>query len=221
MYVCEWLKANRLSLNIKKCNYMIFNSKNKHYNNTTHDVNLSNESIQRVDTTKFLGVLIDSNLTFKYHINQIANKVVKSIGIMNRLKHIFPTAVLRTLYCSLILPYLTYCNIVWGNTFRTYTNKLVMLQKKATRLISKAHFIAHTDPLFKDLKLLNLDNINKYQQNVFMYKYANKQLPSKFQALFTFRTSTNIHLPTRRTRLFQHTIRYTGAKNWNTLPQYY
>ena len=61
-----------------------------------------------------------------------------------------------------------------------------------------------------------------------MYKYANKQLPSKFQALFTFnynvhnyntRTSTNIHLPTHRTRLFQHTIRYTGAKHWNTLPQ--
>ena len=130
--------------------------------------------------------------------------------------------------CSLILPYLTYCNIVWGNTFRTYTNKLLMLQKKAIWLISKAHFIAHTDPLFKDLKLLNLDNINKYQQNVFMYKYANKQLPSKFQALFTFsynghnyntRTSTNIHLPTHRTRLFQHTIRYTGAKNGNTLPQ--
>ena len=90
LYVCEWLKANRLSLNIKKCNYMIFNSKNKHYNNTTHDVNPSNELIQRVDTTKFLGVLIDSNLTFKYHIDQIANKVAKSIGVMNRLKHIQP-----------------------------------------------------------------------------------------------------------------------------------
>ena len=76
-----------------------------------------------------------------------------------------------------------------------------MLQKKAIRLMSKAHFIAHTDPLFKDLKLLNLDNINTYQQNVSMYKYANKQLTSKFQALFTF--NYNVHNYNTRTYIFQ------------------
>ena len=87
-----------------------------------------------------------------------------------------PLEVLKTLYCSLILPYVSYCNIVWGNTFRTNLDKLIVLQKRAARIITNSPYRAHNQPILQDLKYLSIVNFNKYQQALFMYKYSNNLL---------------------------------------------
>ena len=101
-YVCNWFKANRLLLNLKKCNYMYMISCNRNKKCAIHNLNIliSNQQILKVD-------FIDSHLTWKPNINKTCKKVSKSIGIISRRKPVFPDKVLRTLYCSLILPYLS------------------------------------------------------------------------------------------------------------------
>ena len=137
--VSEWFMANRLFLNYNKINFMIFCNRNK---KRLHNFNITmcNERIPQFDSTKFLGVVIDSLLIWKPHISAVCSKLSKSIGIISRLRSVFPATVLRSIYCSLILPYISYCNIVWANGFPSNLRNLVYLQKKAIRVISNSHF---------------------------------------------------------------------------------
>ncbi len=135
--VCEWFQANRLSLNLQKCTYMIFCNKKKNCDVHNLKIIISNHEIPKVDFTKFLGVYIDSRLSWKVHITEICKKISKSIGIISRLKSVFPDEILRTLYCTLILPYMSCGNIVWRNTSQSNLYKMKVLQTKA---IIKAHY---------------------------------------------------------------------------------
>ena len=83
---------------------------------------------------------------------------------------------LCTLYYSLVYPYLYYCACVWGLTYHSNLKRLVTLQKRAVRTISRSAFDAHTDPIFKSLKLLKFENIVSLQVAKIMYLYKSGQL---------------------------------------------
>ena len=90
---------------------------------------LDNTRLDRVNNTKFLGVIIDENLTWKNHVDCISKIVSKNIGVMNKLKHYIPYRILHTLYCTLVLPYLNYGILIWGNTYKSYLDKSVKTSK--------------------------------------------------------------------------------------------
>ena len=172
------------------------------------------------------NVFIDKSLTWKFHIKEIENKVSKCIGIIGTLKFILPCNILRTLYCSLILPHLSYCNIVWANNFHSRVDKLLKL-KKTVRIISKAQFREHTRPLFRKLNLLTLTDINNFQQDIFMFKFSNNLLPLTLHNLFQLnryvhsdntRSSFKVHIPLVKTTLSQHFVTFSGPVNWNSFP---
>ena len=115
-----WFRANQLSLNVDKTNYIIFG--NKHLPNDS-SLNMDDTVIQHVNSTKFLGVYIDSTLSWNIHVNHVASKIAQGIGALNRAKFIVPRSVLLSLYYSLIYPYLQYCkNIIWRNANSTLLN---------------------------------------------------------------------------------------------------
>ena len=207
---------------------MIFhNGKNADLND--FNIVLDNVILPRVDKVKFLGVYLDSSLSWKYHIHEVESKVSKNIGIISRLKHLLPNHILRMLYCALILPYFSYCNLVWANSCKYKIQKLILLQKKIIRIISGMHYRSHTGPIFKQIIFLKFSDINLHQQGIFMYKSMNNIFPSQFSDFINFkcnsethtyntRSAANIRLPKHRTRRFQFDIRYSGPKFWNTLP---
>merc|ERR1712137_757574 len=112
------------------------------------EIILDSTPLERVKFTKFLGVLIDESLTWKTHIDCLSKTISRNIGIINKLKCFLPDHILKTLYCTLILPYLNYGILLWGNTCKSYLDKLIKLQKWAIRTISNAHYRSHTNPLF-------------------------------------------------------------------------
>ena len=89
------------------------------------------------------------------------------------LKFTFPSNVLKNIYFSLIYPYYTYCNLVWGSADSTHIDILIKLQKKAVRSISKVGYLDHTGPLFNNLKLLQVHEIYNYNCAKFMYECDN------------------------------------------------
>ena len=129
-----------------------------------------NTELEQKDDCKFLGVYIDKDLNWKNHIKYITSKVSKNVALLGRLKHTFPKTILKTLYATLILPYFNYCNLIWGAADKTCIQNLVVLQKKAVRVISKVNYLEHTDPLFKALEILNLVNTYKFNCLIFIYK---------------------------------------------------
>jgi hypothetical protein len=184
--IVEWLSLNKLSLNITKTKYMIFHNRQKNIAPHIPNLQMNGHTIERVNEFNFLGITFDKHMSWNSHANKIASKIGKSIGVINRLKRFLPTYILRLLYNSLVLPHLQYGILVWG----THPHKrLIKLQKKAIRIISNSKFNSHTDPLFKYMNLLKLDDISTLHALKFYYNYNQNILPFYFKNLF----STNIH----------------------------
>ena len=122
-----WFSVNRLSLNIAKTNYMQFGNYCK---KTNIYIKVDNTILDRVYVTKFLGILIYDKLNWKEHIGMIKSKLSKTIAVIYRAKYLLDKNSLFVLYCSLFLPYISYCCEVWGNTYKTYINGVYILQKR-------------------------------------------------------------------------------------------
>ena len=179
----EWFKANKLSINIKKCNYMIFKPRQKRIH-TDFSVLLNDCAIVRVKEIVFLGVILNEHISWKPHISHVARKILKSIGIIYKTSFLFSKSSLRKLYYSLVYPYLQYCITIWGSTYPSNLKRIILLQKRMIRILNKEKFDAHTDPIFSELKILKFDKIYLYQLGKFMYLYHNNLLPSSFNNLF-------------------------------------
>ena len=108
----NWLKANKLSLNVNKTNAIAF-----HMPQTRIQLPLlqiAGTNIEFVDNFNFLGLTINTHLNWTSHINTLSAKISKTIGILNSLKHFLPTDILRTIYNSLIVCHLNYGILLWG-----------------------------------------------------------------------------------------------------------
>ena len=127
--VSDWLKANKLTLNLTKTHFMVFHrAKLKHI--TDFELKIDDTVINSTLITKFLGIVIDSKLKWNEHIKYIRNKISKSIGILYKCKQFLDKKTLRNLYNSFVLPYLNYGVEIWGTTKKTYLDPLYKSQKK-------------------------------------------------------------------------------------------
>ena len=126
-YLADWFCANKLSLNISKTNYVLFSRDNK----VTHmDITIGNNKIERKQYVKFLGIMVDEKLDWSEHISRCKLKLSSSIFAINAAKRYLTTQHLLMLYNSLVYPYLSYGVLLWGATFQTHLNKMVVMQKK-------------------------------------------------------------------------------------------
>ena len=139
------------------------------------------------------------------------------------LSSIFPLQ--TSLYFSLIYPYLVYCISVWGSTYSSNLNRIFILQKKCIRIISKSSYDAHTEPLFKALRILKFADIYKFQVSKMMFLFRKGLLPSAFCNMFplrnTFhsyntRTCEHFHVASYRTNIRSFAIRFQGPKLFNS-----
>ncbi|MEE4247207.1 MAG: reverse transcriptase family protein [Kangiellaceae bacterium] len=222
--LATWLKANKLSINYTKTQYIIFKTKNKRCQ-STKAIMLDEHEILRVTSTRFLGVILNETLNWSEHINNIRNKISKGIGILCKACKVFDTTTCITLYNAFIYPYLSYCIEIWGATYPSQLATLITIQKKALRICTNSNYRAHTDPLFSQHSILKLNQIYQLQTLMILYKHHSNRLPSPFQDFFTkndslhnvaTRQSTWYSLPRLRLTCSFHSIRYNGPKIWNS-----
>ena len=224
-HVQSWIHANKLSLNIDKTHYMLFSNSLQVIPN---DIIINDINLKQVDSTKFLGLHIDSDLSWKTHINFLCKILSRNTGILNKLKHFFPSHILQTIYSTLISPYLNYGILAWGNSSKLLLDSLFILQKRAIRIVNHAEYLSHTIDLFRNNKVLKLIDLFNYNVGIFMHKLSTNELPEVFLQMFTRNNSVHnyptrqhdaYHLPRTRTIFAQKTIMFTGPKYWNDLPQ--
>ena len=189
---------------------------------------IDQQIIAEVDHTKFLGIFIDKKLTWLNQVNHISLKISKSLCVLSKLKYKLPRQCLLSLYYSLIYPHLNYCIVMWGSAAKSVLSKLVVLQKRAVRLIENAPYLSHSDPIFKKLSILKLNSIYKLSCLLFMYKIKNNQIPnvcnnlvlfnSTSESIYSLRTIDNFVVPNHRTTLRSRSIKIQGPKIWKTIP---
>ena len=113
--VRKWLRANKLSLNIGKTEYILIGSRHKTNSiDTERGIKIENQVIKKVRNTKVLGVKLDENLSWEKHIDHISSKITSGIGAIMRIKDYVEQSTLVTVYNVLIQPYFDYCCEIWG-----------------------------------------------------------------------------------------------------------
>ena len=131
---------------------------------------INNQVIKRQSSIKFLGILLDENLSLKEHLKLTENKIAKNIGLIYKAKPYLNKDSLLALYFSYIHSYINYANLVWGSTNRTYLRKINSQQKHALRLIHNKNRFYHSKELFESCEILNVYKLNLLNTAVFMHK---------------------------------------------------
>ena len=222
----EWFNANKLSLNVKKTKYSFFHPAQK--SNTIPlrlpKLEINKNTIERETASKFLGVILDENLTWKAHINTIKNKISKNLGLLYKARHIVKRSCLTQLYFSYIHSYLSYANISWGSTNKSKLTPLYRQQKHAARIIFFKDRLSHANPLLKQINALNIYQLNIYNTLIFMYKSQIGLVPDIFHEIcsipknkYILRSSDDFSIPLKKSKLTQFSISYRAPQLWNTL----
>ena len=190
------MPINYLIINTEKTNYIIFNFRTKGFDKLHLNLFINYTIITRVESIKYLGIIIDSKLNWSKHICYIHSKIAKGIGVLCKAKKYFTKSTLVTLYYSFIHPYITYCVEVWGSAPSIHTSTIIKLQKKAVRIIVSAYYRAPTSPIFKELNILNFEKVYINLVTLFMFKFDNCMLPEIFDTFY--KKHKNVHkYPTR------------------------
>ena len=110
----RWFGKNRLTLNIKKTEYVFFGGAHEHPV-LERGLMIGGEQVRRVDGARFLGVWVDEGLRWTGQIERVKRKVSQLLGVIGRAGSVLGGRQLLTLYNSMVLPHLQYCLIVWGD----------------------------------------------------------------------------------------------------------
>jgi hypothetical protein len=223
----QWFRANKLSLNVGKTHYVIFHQSHVQIPRN-FNVEIANTIIEKKHFVKFLGIYIDEKLNWHEHIRCVKNKLNSSIYVMRKTKNLLNSTHLLTLYYSLIYPYLDYGITLWGSTHTSYVSKIYKLQKKTVRIITTSKYNDHTNPLYKKLKILKLEDIYKLKVAKYMYAFDKQILPSPLLDIISYNRNTheyntrnkdNPHIDTRRTIIASNSLRHKGPEIWYEIPE--
>ena len=206
--VYAWVKANKLSLNIDKTNFILFTP--KCVPRTKKGVFIAGNRIMEVTETKFLGVIIDYKLDWSPHISYISKKVAKGVCIILKARKLFDQETLLTLYYTFVYPYLNYCLHVWGKAYNVHIHDLIVLQNKAVRIVHGVPPRTNAQKLCSDSNILSLKRLYSYNISIFMYKFSKNMLPELFENFFSNVATIHEH-DTRSARLNHIHIQFKGT----------
>ena len=189
-------------------------------------ISITGVNLQQTNSVKFLGLLIDCKLSWQEQTNHLCKLLSRNLGVIQKLKHVFPIYILRTLYSTLLLPYLHYSILAWGNCSKIRLESIFRIQKRAVRIINCTNYLAPTSPLFKSNNLLKIFDIYSYSLGIFMYQLTKDELPYAFTPMFVknkvihsypTRQENSFHFSPVRTAFALKTIVHTGPTFWNSL----
>ena len=132
--IADWLAVNNLSLNVQKTKLMIFHYRQRVI--TENDIPclmINNTLIERVTEFNFLGLTENEYMNWNSHVPKIANKISRTLGVMNRLKRYLPTSAMKLMHDSLILSHLQFGITNWGFEW----DRISKSQKRTLRIMTK------------------------------------------------------------------------------------
>ena len=128
--VFTWLASNKLTLNIKKSKFMFFSNKKKIRKKL--NIKINEKQLESCESYKYLGVIFDSKLSWKPHIEYISQKISKACGALSKIRHCVDIETLKTVYYALVHSYLSYGIVVWGNASESILKPLHALMTEMT-----------------------------------------------------------------------------------------
>ena len=186
----DWFRCNKLSLNISKTNFILFEPQrltlNDHCTYIDCQLKFGPENINEVNCTKFLGIELDKHLKWTQQFSKLMSKLSRGVYFLNKVKNFLPHNALKTLYYSLFQSHLNYGLLIWGSSMTAdMEDKLMKMQKKAIRAINRAKYNAHTHNLFRENKILKVQEMIKLEQLKIIFKNSKSHLPEPLMNVFS------------------------------------
>ena len=183
-HLLNWLNANKISFILKKNEMIFFKSKQKKLEGDLK-IKLCGKRIYPTGSVKYLGVKINANLTWQNHVNDLSIKLNRANALLFKMRKYVSLKILRSIYFAIFDSYLSYCCLVWAQNFSTI-QQILILQKKAVRIINFQPRNFHTSPLFKQNSILKFQDKICLKNILFVSKSLNNLSPSIFNTWFSF-----------------------------------
>jgi len=213
--VSEWLRANKLSLNVSKSNMVLFRNHNRKLISDIF-IKIDNELINQKNYVKYLGIYIDKNLSWKEHISNIKIKLDRGIGMLSKLRIFAPRSIILKAYHAFITPHINYGILNWGNASDTALSPIIKCLEKANSIVNSLY--PHNERLF------SLKNFHNLAVSKFIWKLHNEKLPNCIKEMFTEKTNNIVMRNSNRfilqrvnTEAKRRFITFYGLKLWNTI----
>lgn len=228
--IVQWFGENLLTLNMTKTRFMCFSIYDiyqpDHGELKIHSFDCIQNNKQncqctitlnKIDKIKYLGVIMDKNMKWEEHIQQLNAKIRKLIWKFYNIRNVMPTKILRTLYITLAESIIRYGISIWGGTFPSNMNMLNITQKFLLKVLLHKQKRYPSDLLFAEANVFNIPQL--YIKSVILFTYKNSELRN---SVFAYNTRSNarhdLNVPRLTKTTTQRFLPYFASKFYNILP---
>ena len=222
----KWLKANKISLNASKTELLVFRHPNKKF---TYDLKLKLNGKRLLPSkfVKYLGLILDSHLNWRFHTDILASKLTRSIGMLCKIRHYVDSNTLRSIYYGIFSSLMTYGSQNWGQFQNKYVNRILKLQDKAIRIINFGSSFDSRNPLYLKSKIIKFSDNIKLLNFIFVYDSLKNNLPTILNNNFTqvnkyhnhntrYAIQNTVALPKIKTQIYGiKSIKFQSSSSWN------
>lgn len=226
--VQQWFLSNKLLLNKEKSYSMLFCTRTSSLPSTNWSVTLLDGTLlERVEEFKYLGVWLDSQLSFRHHINAISKKITGCLKSLYRSVDCFSQEVRKRIVTQLIFPILDYADVVYGNTPETHLHPLNVLYNSLCRFVLRCPYRTHHCTMYEALNWPAPKNRRKLHWSILIFKCIHTQSPPYLKELLTplssdysLRNIDHLFLVTPRIRkeIGRRAFKFKAPSVWNSLP---
>ena len=226
-----WLNANKLSLNYSKTKYLLIKPKTKTSQLCKFAVTIKGTELEKCQSGKYLGIILDENLNWEPHIQFLGKKLSQAVGIIAKMRCCLNQKNLINLYNVFFYSQILYGILGWGCASQTRKRPIQTLQNKVLRIINKTSWKDKimNNTLYHKYKFLKIDDIYNYEVGKFMYLNDIKALPQIFENYFLSlnlahnyntrsKSNKNYFLNFVRTNSGKNSLRFKGVQLWNNIP---
>ena len=219
----NWLFFNKLKINAEKTKYILFRQKNKVVGNL--DIKINNESLEKVEHIRYLGLIIDEMLSWQNHINKIKDKILPMIPAVYKFRNYLSAQTKMNIYNAFFLSHFRYLIPVWGTCCQNKMMEMQKLQNKILKILFNFGPLTSTQTLYGGLGVGKLETVFKFEQSKLIHKIVTQQLKSNTDLTFVneihthnTRALNDIYLSSNRTNLQLYSPIQCSLRTYNLLP---
>lgn len=227
--VLNFSTSHNLSLNTNKSVAMLFSSiKTRSFLKSNISVRVGSDLVPFSTKSKILGVILDDDLRFTLHTNQLLQKTYVSLKTLYSNRYIMNFKMRKKLCEALILPILHYCNIVYYPCLDSVSrNRIQRVQNTCVRLIFGLRKYDHVSHKLGELKWLRMVTAVKLHYLVFIHRLLHTSVPSYLRERLSFRCNIHdrltrhsklLNLPLHSTALFRRSFSFNAVTLYNKIP---
>src|SRR5436190_3932241 len=217
--IYQYLLDNDLILNCEKTNFMSFLTKQN--KNIIHpQICIDNNTIDQIENTKFLGLHFDINLSWNKHIDHIIKRISSGLYALKRMSFFCELSVLKTIFYAHIQSHISYGIGVYGATSNKNLDRILILQKKAIRIMLKLKQDDSVKQYFSELQIFTVYGLYIFE----CIMHVKQQQQTNIQTLNTKHThntrfKNNVILPRHNLEFYKKKTSYAGAFFLRALPK--